>query len=87
MKRAVLELLSVRHDVELCYEASAVLEVVSILVIQETSNIVKKTLELMEEGNFSFYVPSANFEDSSTCSTLQEAQERKEDGRQGDRAD
>jgi len=69
MKGAGPELLSIRHLSEQCYVAFSALEVASILVAQETSNIVKMTQELMGEITFS------NLEGSSTRSTRRDAEE------------
>jgi hypothetical protein len=82
MERVESELLNVRHVGEPCYAAFAVLETASILLIQETSNIVKKIQELMGEVNFSCQV---FWEGSSELRTLGDAMEPKNDGRGADR--
>lgn len=82
MERVEPELLNVRHVGEPCYAAFAVLETASILLIQETSNIVKKAQELMGEVNFSSQVL---WEGSSKARTLRDAMEPKHDRRVADK--
>ncbi|KIV87338.1 hypothetical protein PV11_02891 [Exophiala sideris] len=60
-------ILSVQHIEEPCYAAFAVLEIASVLIMQETSNILAKVKELVGEVDFSLHVIGSPL-DSTTSS-------------------
>lgn len=60
------EILSVRHIDEPCYAAFAVLEIASVLIMQETSNCLAKVKELVGEVDFSLHVIGAASDSTSS---------------------
>jgi hypothetical protein len=68
-------ILSVTHIEEPCYAAFAVLEIASILIMQETMAVLKRVRELVGEVDFSvhFGQPIGSSSDTSSSGTLQGA--------------